>query len=56
MVVAAVIFFVLLPILTCAMLNDTFEAWFYQTFHITLYEVTLSKSSRIEAVINYGTD
>ena len=54
MVVAAVIFFVLLPILTCAMLNDTFEAWFYQTFHITLYEVTLSRSSRIETVINSG--
>ena len=36
------------------MLNDTFEAWFYQTFHITLYEATLSRSSRIEAVMNSG--
>ena len=41
-------------IITCVMLNDTFEAWFYQTFHITLYEATLSRSSRIEAVMNSG--
>lgn len=49
-----VIIFVLLPTLTCVMLNDAFEAWFYQTFHITLYEATLSRSSRIEAVMNSG--
>lgn len=51
-IVIAVAFFVLLPVLTCLMLNDTFEAWFYQTFHVTLYEATLSRSARIEAVIN----
>ena len=50
----AISFFVLLPTLTCVILNDTFEAWFYQTFHITLYEATLSRSSRIEAVMNSG--
>lgn len=54
MVFAIVIIFVLLPTLTCVMLNDAFEAWFYQTFHITLYEATLSRSSRIEAVMNSG--
>lgn len=54
MVFATVIIFVLLPTLTCVMLNDAFEAWFYQTFHITLYEATLSRSSRIEAVMNSG--
>ncbi|MHA3675700.1 O-antigen ligase family protein [Faecalibacterium sp. PGM34] len=53
-VVVAVAFFVLLPMLTCLMLNDTFEAWFYQTFHVTLYEATLSRSARIEAVMNSG--
>lgn len=46
--------FVLLPVLTCLMLNDTLEAWFYQTFHVTLNEITLTRSSRIEAVINSG--
>ena len=54
MVFATVIIFVLLPTLTCVMLNDAFEAWFYQTFHITLYEATLTRSSRIEAVMNSG--
>lgn len=54
LVVAVVIFFVCLPVLTCVMLNDTFEVWFYQTFHVTLSEITLSRSSRIEAVINSG--
>lgn len=53
-VFAAVIVFVLLPVLTCIMLNDTLEAWFYQTFHVTLYEVTLSRSARIETVMNSG--
>lgn len=53
-VIAVTAFFVLLPVLTCLMLNDTFEAWFYQTFHVTLNDITLSRSSRIEAVINSG--
>lgn len=54
LVVVAVVFFVLLPIVTCIMLNSTFEAWFYHTFHVTLYEATLSRSSRIEVVMNSG--
>lgn len=47
-------FFVVVPIITCMMLNSQFEAWFYHTFHVTLYEATLSRSSRIEAVMNSG--
>ena len=53
-VIVTVIFFVLLPMLTCVLLNDKLETWFYQTFHVTLYEATLSRSSRIEAVMNSG--
>ena len=53
-VIVTTVVFVLLPVLTCLMLNDTFEAWFYQTFHVTLNEITLTRSSRIEAVINSG--
>lgn len=53
-VMATTVVFVLLPVLTCLMLNDTLEAWFYQTFHVTLNDITLSRSSRIEAVINSG--
>ncbi len=53
-VIVATVVFVLLPVLTCLMLNDTLEAWFYQTFHVTLNEITLTRSSRIEAVINSG--
>ena len=51
-VIVTTVVFVLLPVLTCLMLNDTLEAWFYQTFHVTLNEITLTRSSRIEAVIN----
>lgn len=54
MVIVTTVAFVLLPVLTCLMLNDTLEAWFYQTFHVTLNEITLTRSSRIEAVINSG--
>ena len=53
-VIVTTVVFVLLPVLTCLMLNDTLEAWFYQTFHVTLNEITLTRSSRIEAVINSG--
>ena len=53
-VILTTVVFVLLPVLTCLMLNDTLEAWFYQTFHVTLNEITLTRSSRIEAVINSG--
>ena len=53
-VIVTTVMFVLLPVLTCLMLNDTLEAWFYQTFHVTLNEITLTRSSRIEAVINSG--
>lgn len=53
-VIVTTVVFVLLPALTCLMLNDTLEAWFYQTFHVTLNEITLTRSSRIEAVINSG--
>ena len=53
-VIVTTVVFVLLPVLTCLMLNDTFEAWFYQTFHVTLNEITLTRSSRIDAVINSG--
>lgn len=53
-VIITTVVFVLLPVLTCLMLNDTLEAWFYQTFHVTLNEITLTRSSRIEAVINSG--
>ena len=53
-VIVTTVVFVLLPILTCLMLNDTLEAWFYQIFHVTLNEITLTRSSRIEAVINSG--
>ena len=53
-VIVTTVVFVLLPVLTCLMLNDTLEAWFYQTFHVTLIEITLTRSSRIEAVINSG--
>ena len=53
-VIVTTVVFVLLPVLTCLMLNDTLEAWFYQIFHVTLNEITLTRSSRIEAVINSG--
>ena len=53
-VIVTTVMFVLLPVLTCLILNDTLEAWFYQTFHVTLNEITLSRSSRIEAAINSG--
>lgn len=53
-VIVTTVVFVLLPILTCLMLNDTLEAWFYQIFHVTLNEITLTRSSRIVAVINSG--
>lgn len=53
-VIVTTVVFVFLPVLTCLMLNDTLEAWFYQTFHVTLNEITLTRSSRIEAVINSG--
>lgn len=53
-VIVTTVVFVLLPVLTCLMLNDTLEAWFYQTFHVTLNEITLTRSSRIEEVINSG--
>ena len=53
-VILTTVVFVLLPVLTCLMLNDTLEAWFYQTFHVTLNEITLTRSSRIKAVINSG--
>ena len=53
-VIVTTVMFVLLPVLTCLILNDTLEAWFYQTFHVTLNEITLTRSSRIEAVINSG--
>lgn len=53
-VIVTTVIFVLLPVLTCLMLNDTLEAWFYQTFHVTLNEITLTRSLRIEAAINSG--
>lgn len=53
-VIVTTVMFVLLPVLTCLMLNDTLEAWFYQTFHVTLNEITLTRSLRIEAAINSG--
>lgn len=53
-VIVAVVFFVLLPVITCLILTNSFESWFYQTFHITLYEATLTRSSRIEDAMNSG--
>ena len=43
-VIVTTVVFVLLPVLTCLMLNDTLEAWFYQTFHVTLNEITLTRA------------
>lgn len=53
-VITATVFFVLLPVVTCFMLNDSFESWFYSQFGISLHEATLSRSSRIEMVMNSG--
>ncbi len=53
-VILAVALFVLLPVGTCIMIDNTFETWFYSTFHVTLDEITLSRSSRIEAAIRSG--
>lgn len=53
-VIILTICFVVLPVVTCLILNDSFESWFYNTFNVTLDEITLSRSSRLEAVINSG--
>lgn len=45
-------FFVVMPVLTCMILTPEFEAWFYKQFGITLYEITVSRSQRLEMVLN----
>ena len=52
LVIAATAFFVALPVITCLVLTPEFETWFYRQFGITLYELTLSRSQRIEMVLN----
>lgn len=51
-VAVAIIGFVLLPIITCGVLNEEFSAWFEQQFGISLRLVTMSRSDRLIAVIN----
>lgn len=45
------IVFVLIPVFTCLFLNDSVENWCYRQFGISLSELTLSRSDRIEMAI-----
>ncbi len=53
-VILVTVVFVLIPVITCFTLNDEFELWFYNNFNITLYDASMTRSSRIEAVIDSG--
>ena len=45
-------FFVLMPIITCSVLNGDFNSWFDAKFGVSLAEFTLSRSQRIEMVLD----
>lgn len=51
-VLLSTVFFVLAPIITCSVLNGDFNSWFDAKFGISLAEFTLSRSQRIELVLN----
>ncbi len=51
-VAVAIIGFVLLPIITCGVLDEEFSVWFEQQFGISLRFLTMSRSDRLMAVIN----
>lgn len=53
-VVIITIIFILLPVITCIVLDSSFDSWFYSKFSVSLDELTLSRSSRIEMAQNSG--
>lgn len=52
LVIAAIVGFILLPAITCVVLDEEFSVWFMQRFGISLEQFTMTRSDRIMMVVN----